>query len=796
MEHFITIKHNLINTDTKTDTKPDTGIIELYINCTKKTFRLKDVLYVLYTYTLNVPKSMFEDDLYAEHSVLLRVLPRACSILTDTANQIVCVMEGPTKFSGRTAIDEDPEDNQEESTTREIYNHSTVVNWAKLNQLEIVETEKANGKFAICRVFEHNGQQILMCGSKNNHVVLLVSDVKEWLANNKHMPIVVSIVQDIIRHFDAITNDQIMKMFQQGWSLVGELCDGQHFTPGDNTVSWFGLFKNGVSMETMDALQLLRDCGLKTVLFQVAFTPGTDPALIDNVFLAARCKNNEGAVLYCRNIQTNHTILVKSKSVWYIVKRFMRQNLLRGYKEIEFITKRFVDAQSYHGLNTDASVEITQQMMRFGLWMMSKSYPVSVLGIQPVKSVRGQLNNGFCVYWDQFLVETSSQEIHLNPNDFGPFDVQAYLNRTTPYAKRTYTSPAIVVFVQGLQGSGKSSLGNLACELLAQQGIKATYIEQDVFWGDTLSCQGALYHAIAQADGPDVIFVTRCNVCPMQFRRYVDIALKLPVIVTFATPQTINALYLMISLSGIVKRSNTGDSLMVGRFEYPIAQVVEFTKKNFDEFVPQSSINVFTTHTNNQELLAQAMQATTIPQIVSFVQTNLEKLDQLRVDLKTIATQIVNIALDTMHGLNTDIVVNPTPNYVGLAVSNEDKQVLKEFVAQYGDHTFVNYNHHCTLMFLGGKTKLSTQTTIPPGKKADVTIDALIVRKSDNACAYRIKTIMISDQNYQLKQTPHITARLPKNEKPTVSNSFVGLTNDSVYIVPFVRTLSVTCFWL
>ena len=791
-------------------------LIKYFVQFKEKTYVLvcKDNIFTfrIYTYTLRVPRKKLEDDIYAQHSFLRKVLPRACSIVTDTDNKIICVMEGPIKFGGfrdQDEMNEDDDPNEDdypkskhEGNQPIIYDHSTTMKWADQGCLEITATDKANGKFAICHIFEYNGHQFLICGSKNNHVVILVSDIKEWLKNNQHMPIVVSIVQDILQNFDALTNDQIMKMFQQGWSLVGELCDGQHFMAGDNTVSWFGLFKNGVSMPTVDALRMLRDCGLKTVSFQVVFAPGTNPQLIDNVFFDARCKNNEGAVLYCRNVNTNQINLVKSKSVWYIVKRFMRQILVnKGYEEIYGICYRFIEAQSYHGLNTDASVKITKQLIQFAFWMMSKSYPVSVLGHQPVSSVRGQLANGFCVYWDRFLAETSSQEIYLTPDDFGPFDVQTYLDRTAPYTKRTHARPVTVVFIQGLQGSGKSSIANLVCELLAKQGIKAIYMEQDQFWGHAKSFMGALYHAILRDNGIQVILVSRCNTCPQQFKHYVDMALKLPTLITFVTPQIVNPLYLMISLSGIIKRSSTGDSLMVGRFEHPIAQVVEFTKKNFDDFVPQSSINVFTTHINNPELLEQATQAISTNQIISFVQANWERLNELRVDLKITAEQIIVIILNTMNGYNTGIVVNPTPNFVALAVNDEDRTVLQEFAAKYGDDTFVNYNHHCTLMFLGGKTRLSPQTTMRPGQKAVVTIDALVVRKSDNSCAYRVDTILTPDkdyqlENYQLKHTHHITSRLPKNEKAKESNNFVGLTDDTVHIIPFVRKLDVTFYWL
>ena len=50
----------------------------------------------------------------------------------------------------------------------------------------------------------------------------------------------------------------IMPFFEEGYSLVGELCDGLHFVPGDNKMTWFGLFKNGRPMESMATLKLLK----------------------------------------------------------------------------------------------------------------------------------------------------------------------------------------------------------------------------------------------------------------------------------------------------------------------------------------------------------------------------------------------------------------------------------------------------------------------------------------------------------------------------------------------------------
>jgi thymidylate kinase/Fe2+ or Zn2+ uptake regulation protein len=775
------------------------------IKCQTKTFSIGSSSYNVHTYTLNLPNNKCEDDVYAKNPIVLEWLPRACSIVT-CSDQIIGFMEGPTKFSGRTQVDEDPDDDQEESSNSTIYDHRLIETWAELGHLKIVETEKANGKFAICRIINHQGHNILICGSKNNHLVCSFDQIEQMLELYKNNQIMVSILTDIQCNLSKLSTGQVYQNFIDGWSLAGELCDGQHFTDGDNTISWFGFFKNGHSMDTDTAFTQLVTQDLKTVLFKTVFNFDSKLEDLDSVFLAARCNNNEGAVLRCQNIESGKTVLVKAKSVMYIVKRFLRQKLMKGYKEIESIQNRFINAQTYHGLGTDASIRVTKQLMDFGFWMMSKTYPVSVLGIQPVNAVKGQLTNGFNSYWKEYLADTSSSEIEIKLEDFGPFDKNLYLEQTIPYVKRNYSNPAIVVFIQGLQGSGKSTIGDYVAKQFEAKGIKTKYIEQDIYWGDTASCQGALHHEIARADGAKVILVTRCNVCPIQFRRYLDITLRLPSVITFASPEIVDPLYLAVSLSGIINRSSKGDKLMVGRFEYPIEKVIEFTVGNYNEFVKQTQVNIYQTHKLDSELLNElntglatdkSEKITNLKFISEFVQTNAEKLHQLRVPISEVGDRIIGIVEKTMEGLNEDLVLNPKPMYIGLAVYDQDRKILTDFAKTHvTEENFVVYNHHCTQVFIGKSGLRKDIKLVKPGQKVVALIDGLVIRNSDHATAYRIKSL---ESNGVPIQTPsaclHITAIIPSNEKPMVSNSFVGLTNSSVQIIPFEYHLELTGFW-
>jgi hypothetical protein len=789
MEYFVNYnKHISISKD-----------ILLLIKCSKpKTFILSGDSYKLFTYTLNIKGH--EDDVYAKNPELLGILPRACSLLVSPNGSVEQIM-GPSKFSGKSALDEDPEtDNDESIKDPVIFDFSKVSSWAKDAILEIVETVKENGKFFIFRVTEND---IILCGSKNYHIAFLPKDIDQIIEENKENNIMLTGLLDIKTNLEKLMNPMIREFFNQGYSLVGELCDGQHFfpiIPGQNAIKWFGLFKNGDAVETMSTLSLLRSIGIETVDFKIVFSSESDSASLDNVFKLSRCMNSEGSVLRCRNIITHETILVKSKSVKYIVWRITRQVLLHGYKNIEHLKKRFVDTSTYHGLNTKACIRIVRQLMHFGLWMISKEYPCSILGHTPVTSVRGKLPNGFCTYWTEYL-EAGNADIEISLDEFGSFDESEFLINFEIYKKRMDNDPVYVFFFQGLQGSGKSTIAAKLCKHLNDMGISANYREQDTFWGDSPSCQGAIYHDIARADGPKVVFISRCNANSKQYDRYLQMLYTLPCVVSFIAPEKVDPLYLMISLSGIMNRSTIGDRLIVGRFEYPMSQVVEFTRKNYAEFVTHPSAWTVPTYCLGNELSVEALQLKTDTEVQTFVESHFSELYSLCLPVETIVDHMLEIVKKTMSGDVSHIIYNKTPVYIGLAVGDVDKQILQDFLDTNHKMTgttssYTIYNHHCTIEFGGGKKKVSPGQ-IPPGQLVTGIIDALVIRKSDGASSFRLSSLMINDQVVKVhNRQAHITAKIPSFCKPMCSNDFVGLSDESiVMIIPFHHTMSLNCFY-
>jgi hypothetical protein len=337
----------------------------------------------------------------------------------------------------------------------------------------------------------------------------------------------------------------------------------------------------------------------------------------------------------------------------------MRQSILKGYAHmISSVKKRFIDAQKYHGLSTEPSIKLCNQLIRFGFWLMSNEYPVGVLDCTPIKSIRGTLPNGFYTWWSKFLTSQGESEIILDPKDFsGDFNIDKFNSETNGYKIRDETKPAYVIFFQGIQGTGKSTLGNYVETNIDKLSVQV--IEQDRFYGCTNSTQGFLYHCINNFDGPDVILITRCNANLKQYERYLDICKKLPTVIKFICPNIVNPLYLSVCLEGVINRSSCGDNLLVGREEFPIEQAFEFIMGNYKEFKIHEDAYPIHMIKENDELLDKSNKFLKSCQTKSIVNTNnyikwinesKDTLHDLRFSVETIGKQIIKVINDLVCG--------------------------------------------------------------------------------------------------------------------------------------------------
>lgn len=767
-----------------------------------------------YTITLRVPKNKFEDDVYSKHKELLDIVPRAYTIITvnsGDSEKVVSFVTGPRKFSGKNAADEDPENDDYKETG--IYDHNKVLDWAMNGELQIRSSEKANGKFALCRLFEYDGNSYITFGSKNYHITVLMDDLPQWIDENytPENAIIISIAHDIYKNIKKIM--RISYIFMKGYTLCGELCDGQHFVMGDNTIEWFGLFRFGECADTTFTKNILDEVELKTVSSNVVFTPEDAIEKIDIIIQAARCVKNEGAVLYFENSVTDEIILCKTKSTRYILMRMLRQAIInRGYMGITHFIKRVVDASDYHGLNTSAAIRIAQELIRFVFWMMEHKIPTNVLGVLPVVSVCGKLPTGFAIWWNQYLITTETPDLNITRDDFGDFDkgiFQMEMNSHMNMGSRTNRIPCYLIFTQDLQGGGKSTLAaaiqgpdvigdvmnegvcwfpiDLKPHKFATNSMIPTsllthgeteYVEQDMFYGHSPSCLSWIYYKVMYGNGPKTIIVSRCNANEKHYKKYIDTLAPLPTMIYFIAPERVDYLSVITSMAGIIERSINGDKLMVGRQEYDVEETLQIITNTFKGFkINDKAIRFSKFNDVDTTIAEQAKTAFESNTIIEYVTANLEKILALRRPLCDIVTDVTDIItrISDSEYLN-NVYHTPRPIYVGLCVSPDDAEKLRVETGKPGTH----YNHHTTQFYHGmvKRWKAAPFDTVPHGAYVDAVVTHRVTQKNSGAVAYRVDLRGVDCAN----ATPHITSFMPFRMKPAEVNNFVGLNDNTVHV--------------
>lgn len=769
-------------------------------------------------YTYKLKDKLNDDKEYGKYKSLIELLPRACSIIVIDG-KIQKILEGNKKFSGKTAIDEDPENDYTNLVDTSIYDHNEILEWGKNGKLEIIYTEKENGKNCVASLFEYNGDIYLIAGSKNVHIPIkyeILSNDSEWnefKTKYNICDLTLGIFEDIRYNLKIFFSNYSKKIFlEQDNTLVGEYCDGQHFCDGDNTIKWFSISNNGNAIDPVESLKNLRKNGFNVVNYKTVYDSSCDDRdlkTIEKIFNIGRTEKGEGGVLYCCNKTTGKVILVKNKAIGYIFKRISRQCILRGYRHIEDISRRVCETKDYHKLNTTAAANYTRLLYDFGIWMMNKSYPCKIIGHTPIDSVKKHLDNGFNIRWKEFLVETGKSDINLSENDLGNFDKDEYFKIIgNIYPIRNKINSPVVCMIQGLQGSGKSTLGNALCQEL-NSNHKIRYYEQDEFWGCTLSCQGALYHDIRNSNGSEIIILTRCNANPKQYEKYLELFHNFNCKVFFASPMHYNnPLYLAISIAGVIHRSNKGDKLMIGRFESKIEDSIKFINDNYINFkIPDNTLHYPVYYPIKDETLekeANDFYNKSLEEFTNFISTNVNRLNSTRISLRQSVFIICNEIKNILHYNNSNKLIKSikNPEYCGFFIDNINKEKLKQVIIE-NIGLFENFNFYCshvTQYYIGKnkKNQYIPKNICEEFNEVYINISEIVIRLADNATCFKVDSII--DKNTKkiipTQERAHLTAYLPNSVKPNECNSFVDLYDETVKRISYSQVINGISLWI
>ncbi len=727
--------------------------------------------FIVFTYSPNPPKNKTDDVVYMECPELKVFLPRAFSLFFHVG-QLVNVIWGPRKFAGAALGDDD----DDEEAKGGIYDHELTKKWVNDGKCRIISTTKENGKFSVMNFFLVEGKVYVSFGSKNMHYTCLLADLERFLQTESLSEIVVSVGEDIIRTKDRLL--KLMPYFLGGYCLAGELCDGLHFTPGDGTVTWFGLFHEGVAMDTLQSIEMLRAAGIQVVEAEEVFSPGDTLGKLSDVFALAKCRIDEGCVLYIENTLTKKMQLAKVKSARYKLLRALREKIKNLRPDIyDKYRDRVIDMKDYHGLNTRAAVRATMVAFAFVEYLfVENSLPAKCVDFMPIESVRGVLgkdNVGFAYWWGQFVKDTGKDMI-FEPEDFeGGFDADSYWS--SPVLVVFPDLPAdhktTVLFSQNIQGFGKSSLAVLLGRFVQ--------IEQDECHGDTKTCQFKLYWHLRMGH---YCFVSRCNAYLKQYEQYLRIAHNAHArVLIFSSDRTRSPLYLATCLAGVLQRSEEGDKVLVGRRELPFLEVVDFTSKNWKSMTVHLQALCIDTYKHDGRLEQGASAAIEDGKLAEFVTANQEGLMALRRPIDDIRQAIDDFVDNTPNGMNVLRSLKDTM-YIGLHLT--DPKVLKIVASDLQgalDHGRV-YCEHLTQSF-----KPSTKPDLVPavpGERYQVTVDALVVDLDTGCSAFRTTNIVNSEgvEMYVTSGKPHITAFVADGHKPVESIGFVFKSDETVTI--------------
>lgn len=391
----------------------------------------------------------------------------------------------------------------------------------------------------------------------------------------------------------------------------------------------------------------------------------------------------------------------------------------------------------------------------------------------------------------------------------GVFNKDIFISRDTFYPIRNYSNPVKVIFLQGLQGSGKTTIAKYLVDKLEN----ATYIEQDMFCGDTNVCLGALYHLISSANGPKIIIVSRCNINITHHKRYVDMCHHMPTVVTFLAPTVFNPLYLMISLAGIFERTirGTGDTLeslvelSIGSSKVPINDVISFMVGNYKIYDRHEKAISYTTFNSDVELVNSAISIYKrgSSNIIGFVKNNYKRLLELRQSIEVICKPILDLL--NIHNVipNKHIVVPSNPAYIGAYIKDSDREKLLDILKSHsstayatayaaGDSTNnTTHVHYMQQMYLGGTMPRQLQRSpFMPGTVIKRDICSLVIRKSDGASGFRIAPLPEEESSF------HVLCNLPNGQKASCVKTFID-SNDSKFVEVIVMryTLEMIGFW-
>tara|TARA_Y100000590_G_C15659032_1_gene991821 strand:+ start:146 stop:1342 length:1197 start_codon:yes stop_codon:yes gene_type:complete len=374
----------------------------------------------------------------------------------------------------------------------------------------------------------------------------------------------------------------------------------------------------------------------------------------------------------------------------------------------------------------------------------------------------------------------------------------------TPMVIKRFDKCTTVVFIQGPQGLGKTTIARSICEKVPD----SIFIEQDQFNGNQTKFIKAFRKQIESR--PNVIIVSRCNINITQYQRYVDIVYEYDYCkisffnLTDSNNQFRTATCKAIATAGMINRSDSKDEIFLGHTNVSLDDAFKWMTRNMNAWTPHQlafEVPIF----KSDDFLEDKLSKMKRKEFISYIKDNYKEIMKLRIPLNHIVEHIVGFFNDVPDKCYVSKsyhhrYIIECASYISFNFEKKYKKILIDTIKKHINTS--NGNIMCEHLTQIWKKNIQLEPTIVSklsnfNDSVQITINAIVVNLKSNGAAYRVTNVIDSNRKtvYIHSDIPHVTAFVPKGCFAKDSLDFVTLDDDSVTVIPVNITVPAKCHY-
>lgn len=447
-----------------------------------------------------------DDQIYKQYESLQRNLPRGIVFLTKAGADPELILFGNRKFFGRQRGDDDDSDLCSSSMTSD-FSH-------------FLNSVKANGECS--QVVWVPAHDIWVIGSKNRKLAARTAkDIKAY-ATATHYGYSTEMALAFFRYLDRMGPERVA-LLKELLTLTKLTLNFEFESPAHQhivllkkerqvLIGCSGIHVQGKNLHPIFSSVIGKLFGFPSVLGNLTTYPRSQ---LESVCEEIACGwNTEGSVLVL--LDKNYLVLdlVKVKARWYVLLRAIREKIRRGVHDTNTRNQvvRGIDLR-LHTLERDMNMpsHVVKRFIALGIGF------VEFLA-QTTRAESAEIIANYPIFWRDFL---NHQRLPLGPELLTQgavsFDEAVVVQRA---------DLPLLVFAQGIPGSGKSLTAIKTVEYLNSKGITAVQLAQDDFahLGQKQSGQACFdaVQTLLSERKHKVVFLSRNNANRQQFGRYLQ----------------------------------------------------------------------------------------------------------------------------------------------------------------------------------------------------------------------------------------------------------------------------------